>query len=179
MANSNMDRRPEPDEFFEYYLTYIGLVPDGQCLTLLKSQVEQLSEFFAGVSDDQASVLHAPYIWTIKQVVGHLIDVERIFAERLHHIAFNDLQPINGMNQDEYVADADYQSPTLAALVEELLFCRQANLLLVRRIKPTAWDNRGMASGQPVTARALVWMLVGHIMHHMKIVEQRLAASNN
>jgi uncharacterized damage-inducible protein DinB len=130
------------------------------------------------VTEQQSCVLHAPYTWTIKQVVGHLIDVERIFAERLHHISSNDLQPINGMNQDEYVANADYQSPTLASLVDELLFCRQANLLLVRRIKPSAWDNRGMASGHPVTARALVWMLVGHIMHHMKIVERRLTASN-
>jgi uncharacterized damage-inducible protein DinB len=174
MAESKLDSRPGNDEFFEYYLTYIGLVPDGQCSALLESQVGQLREFFANVSEIQSSVVHHPYTWTIKQVVGHLIDAERIFAERLHHFAFNDLQPMNGMDQDQYVANADYSTPTLQALVDELLFCRQANLLLVRRIKPAAWNNRGMASGYAVTARALVWMLVGHIMHHMRIIQRRL-----
>lgn len=175
MTEPKLDRRPERDEFFEYYLTYIRLVPDGQCSALMESQVDQLREFFLAVSEEQASIVHAPYSWTIKQVVGHLIDAERIFAERLHHIAFNDLQPLNGMDQDQYVANADYITPSLQALVSELLLCRQANLLLVHRIKSSAWDNRGVASGYEVTARALAWMMVGHIMHHQRIIERRLA----
>lgn len=171
---ANIDRRPDPNEYFEYYETYIGLVPNGQCLALLESQVAQLRDFFATVSESQSLALHEPYTWTIRQVVGHLIDAERIFAERLHHFAFNDLQPMNGMKQDEYVANGDYQTPELKTLVAELLLCRQANTLLVQRIKPSAWDNRGLASGYEVSVRALVWMLVGHIIHHMKIVERRI-----
>jgi hypothetical protein len=174
LAEAFASRRPGRDEYFEYYDTYVRLVRDGECLALFESQVEELRTFFARVSDAEASVLHPPYTWTIKQVVGHLIDAERIFADRLHRFASGDPQPQPGMDQDPYVANQDYVSPRLGDLVDELLFCRRANQLLVRRLKPAAWDNRGVASGHSITVRALVWILVGHIIHHMEIVRKRL-----
>lgn len=175
MPDFDVNIRPQPDEYSTFYQTYIGMVPDGWCLSLLESQVDQLRVFFARVTEQQASISHPPYTWTIKQVIGHMIDTERVFAERLHHFACNHLQPINGIDQDEFVRNADYLTPSLHSLVNEFTFCRQANNLLVRRVKPTAWLNRGLASGHSVSARALVWMMVGHVMYHMRIVEQRLA----
>jgi uncharacterized damage-inducible protein DinB len=173
-ASPITNRRPGNDEYFEYYDTYIRLVPDGKCFDLLESQIEELRTYFAKVSEADASVLHPPYTWTIKQVVGHMIDAERIFADRLHRFASGEKQPQPGMDQDPYVAAHDYETPTLKSLVDELLHCRRANLLLVHRIRPVAWDVRGIASGHSVSVRALVWILVGHIMHHMTIIGKRL-----
>lgn len=170
-------RPPTADEYFEYYGTYVRLVPAGDLLGAAESQIGELREFFRTVSEQDASRLHPPYTWTIKQVVGHLIDAERIFGNRLHRFSSGDLQPLPGMDQNPYVANHDYTSPALQSLVEELLCCRQANLLLLRRIKSRAWDNRGVASDHPVTVRALAYILVGHIQHHMQIVRKRLGSS--
>ncbi len=168
-------RPPATDEYFNYYKTYIQLVPDGDLLKLAEQQIGELSSFFQNVSESDSMTIHAPYLWSIKQVVGHLIDAERIFANRLHRFASGDLQALPGMNQDPYITNNDYETPSLKSLVDELLFCRQANLLLLRRIKPQSWDNVGVASDHPITVRALAYIMVGHIIHHMQIVRRRLA----
>jgi uncharacterized damage-inducible protein DinB len=171
----SLNQRPQPDEFAEFYKNYIKKIPDGKCAALLESQIDELREFFRNVSETQATTIHASYTWTIKQVIGHLIDGERVFSDRLLRFSSGEQQPQPGFDQDFYVTQQDYETPTLSALVEELLHCRQANLLLIRRLKPSAFDLRGVASGYECTVRALVWMLVGHIAHHMNIVRQRLA----
>ncbi|MFO0941841.1 MAG: DinB family protein [Pirellulales bacterium] len=167
-------RRPNPDEFNEYYNTYISRVAEGRCLATLSNQVDELESFFRSITAEQAVTLHPPYTWTIKQVVGHLIDTERIFSERLHHFAFADFQPLPGMNQDDYIKNGDYERPALEELVAEMLLLRRANLLLIKRIKPEDFDRRGQASGYDVTVRALAWMLAGHVVYHMEIVRKRL-----
>lgn len=166
--------KPTPNEYHEYYRGYIEQIPDDQCLALLESQVEELRDFFSSVVEEDASIVHVPYTWTIKQVVGHLIDVERIFADRLHRFSSGETQPQPGMDQDAYIANQDFDSPTLKSLIDELIFCRQANLLMVRRIRPDAWNRRGIASSCLVSTRALVWMLVGHFNHHLAIIRKRL-----
>ncbi|MBL8855385.1 MAG: DinB family protein [Planctomycetaceae bacterium] len=174
MTTENFSRVPEPDESFEYYHNYIRHVPPGNIVELAQKQIEDLRILFRKVSDTEAIKLHAPYTWTLKQVVGHLIDAERIFADRLHRFAAADLQPNPGMDQNDYINSFDYETPSLAILVDELVLCRQANVLLLQRLKPKAWDHRGVASGHPVTVRALAYILVGHIEYHLRIVRQRL-----
>lgn len=172
-------RRPNADEYYSYYETYVRLVGETDLLQQAADQIGELTELFAGVSEADAMVVHPPYTWTIKQVVGHLIDAERIFSDRLHRFASGDLQELPGMEQDPYVANQDYQTPALRALLEELLLCRRANLLLMKRLLPHAWDQRGVASGHPVTVRALAWIMVGHITYHLRIVRQRLQGARD
>ncbi len=167
-------RRPNSDEFAEYYNTYISRVAEGQCWATLNEQVSELENFFSTVTPEQAATVHPPYKWTIKQAVGHLVDTERIFAERLHHFAFADFQPMPGMNQEDYTDNGDYETPTLPDLVAEMLLLRRANLLLIQRIRPEDFDRRGVASGFEVTVRALAWMLAGHVVYHMEIIRKRL-----
>lgn len=165
-------KRPATDEYFEYYGTYIGKVPDGDVVALAHAQLDELRAAFGGLTEAEAAKPYAPGKWTWKQLVGHLIDAERIFADRLHRFSSGDPQPQPGMDQDLYVAGHDYVTPTLAALLDELLHCRQANLLLVRRLPAATWDRRGQASGRPFTVRALVWILAGHIQHHLVLLRQ-------
>lgn len=167
-------QRPSKDEYAEFYETYVSKVPSGNVIETLAKQLAELRGFYAGLSEEQGDRVHAPYTWSIKQVTGHLIDAERIFADRLHRFAMGETQSQPGMDQDAYIAGADYDRVRLADLADELLHCRLANLLLVQRIRPSAWDLRGVASGNSVTVRALAWILAGHIEHHFRILRQRL-----
>lgn len=167
--------RPTQDEYFAYYDTYISKVPAGNIIQQLEAQLAEVRSSLGSLSNDEAEKIHPPYTWTIKQVTGHLIDAERIFADRLHRFAMGEQQAQPGMDQDIYVSSADYRSVSLHALIEELLHCRQANILLLKRLTPEAWSRQGIASGYAVTVRALAWMLAGHIIHHLRIVKQRLA----
>ncbi len=169
-----MQQRPSKQEYFEYYGTYVDKVPDGDILELATAQCDELRKVLGSLKESEAMVLHAPYTWTIKQVVGHLIDAERIFADRLHRFAAGDQQAQPGMDQDKYVAEQDFQTPKLQSLVDELTLCREANLLLIRRLMPGAWDYRGLASGYSFSVRALAWILVGHINHHLDILRRRI-----
>lgn len=166
---------PATDEANEFYWTYIRLVPPGNLFELAEVQNQEVRDFFRQVTDEQASEVHSPYKWTIKQVVGHMIDTERIFADRLHRFACGEHQSLPGMDQEPYVASCDYATPTIESLVDELCCLRSANVSLMRRLKKSQWDLRGIASGQSVTVRALGFMLVGHVTYHMQIIKKRLA----
>lgn len=149
---------PKPDEAFEFYSTYIGMVPSGNLFETANHQIEELKNLQDSLNDESASLIHPPYKWTIKQVIGHMIDTERVFANRLHRFACGDLQPLPGMDQEPYVANCDYDSPSIRVLIEELCSLRHANVFLMRRLKPDQWDERGVASGYSVTVRALGYM---------------------
>ncbi len=166
---------PAADEYAPFYENYIRIVASGSCLEQLVAQVDDLKVLLQGLPPEEANVCHLPYTWTIKQVIGHLIDTERIFADRLHRFAAGEQQPQPGFDQNRYVDEMDYQTPSLGDLLEELAACRAANSLLVRRIPTEAWGRRGIASGHPVSVRGLLWMLVGHVAYHARIIEQRVA----
>lgn len=167
---------PKPDEAFEFYSTYLRLVPNGNLFEMATDQIADLVRLSQSLSEESASVVHSPYQWTIKQVIGHMIDTERIFAGRLHRFACGDFQPLPGMDQEPYVANCDYSTPSIGDLIAELCDLRRANVRLMKRLKPDQWDHRGVASGHPVTVRALGYMMVGHIIYHMQIIDKRLGS---
>jgi hypothetical protein len=173
--SSPLDTRPGAGEFRDYYAGYIAKMPEGDLLNILESQIGALLEVLEDVDEATASISPTPGRWTIKQVVGHLVDCERIFANRMHRFASGDLQPLPGIDQDLYVANNDYDTPALADLLDELILLRRANLYLLRRLRPESISHKGTADGHPVTVRALAWMLGGHVTHHLDIVRQRLA----
>lgn len=167
-------KRPELTEHLEYFSLYIDRVPDGPIVDLMESQISNFRDVLDPIDESSANVLHAPYTWTIKQVVGHLIDVERVFAYRALRFASNDLRPILGMEQNDWVDNTDYESPSLRLLCDELEACRRANLFLFKRLKPDCWDLGGKADGNHMTVRAAAYCLVGHITHHLDIIKSRL-----
>ena len=175
MSQASIGGRPDKSEYAEYYGNYINLVSDAEILNQLASQIGEFRNVLDSISEDQASVLHEPYTWTIKQVVGHLIDVEKVFGYRALRFGSGDVRPILGMEQDSWVDYTDYETPTLEALVEELEYSRKANLCFFKRLKPEAWNSQGTADGNEITVRALAYILVGHIIHHLDIVKQRVA----
>lgn len=171
--SENVLRRPSPDEYKEYFSSYIDCVPEGELFEMLESQIEHFQNALAKISDEEASVLHEPYTWTIKQVVGHLIDSEKLFGWRAHRFGCGDDTPLPGMEQNPYVEAIDYSKTRLPELANELEYTRRSNVSFLRRLSNEAWDRVGTADGNPITVRALAYLLVGHINHHMRIAEKR------
>lgn len=173
--SENVLRRPTPDEYNEYYSGYVNCVPEGELFEMLESQIEYFQSALGEISDEEASKVHEPYSWTIKQVVGHLIDAEKLFGWRAHRFGCGDETPLPGMDQNPYIDAIDYSKTAVSQLADELEHTRRSNLGLLRRLSIDAWDRVGTADGNPITVRALAYILVGHINHHMRIVEKRVA----
>jgi hypothetical protein len=166
-------KRPEPTEHAEYYANYIAKVPGIDVLGVLESQRVQMLQLFAGRSERDGSFRYAPGKWTVKEVLGHITDAERIFTYRALRIARGDQTPLPGFEQDDFVRNGAFGERTLADLAEEFGAVRSASLALFRSLQEEAWGRRGVASQKEVTVRALAFMTAGHQMHHRQILEER------
>ena len=166
-------RKPAVDEYEAYYQPYMDLVTESDLLIALESQIAEVTETL-NLDESAASTIHDPYSWTIKQVVGHMIDNERVFAYRAMRFAVADSTDLPGYDQDDYVAESDYESVSLEALTQELVRLRKSNLMMLRRIQPESWSFRGRCDGREITVRAIACLLVGHVRHHLQIIERRL-----
>jgi hypothetical protein len=165
--------RPEATEYADYYANYIAKVPGSDVLSVLESQRLQMLQLFAGRSERDGSFRYAPGKWSVKEVLGHLTDTERIFTYRALRIARGDQTPLPGFEQDDFVKNGAFGQRTLANLAEEFGLVRSASVALFRSFPEEAWSRRGVASQKEVTVRALAFMTAGHQMHHRIILEER------
>ena len=166
-------KRPEANEYAEYYGKYIEKVPGTDVLGILESQRVRMLQLFAGRSERDGNFRYAPGKWTIKEVLGHVTDAERIFTYRALRIARGDQTPLASFEQDDYVKDGRFASRTLADLVEEFAAVRGASIALFRSFDDAAWSKRGVASEKEVTVRALGFITAGHQIHHRVILEEQ------
>ncbi len=168
-----MSARPKPGDYAPYALKYIVLVPEGDILDALAGQLKQTVTLFSGRSERDGCFRYAPDKWSVKEVVGHVADTERIFAYRAMRIARGDQTPLAGFEQDDYVRAARFGDRKLADIVEEYADVRRASLALFRSLGEEAWLRRGIASDNPVTVLAHAYLIAGHELHHRKILEER------
>ena len=164
---------PEKTEYAPYYERYITLVPEGDILKTLAGQLDSSLGLLQNISESKADWRYAPGKWSIKELVGHLIDAERIFAYRALRFARNDQTPLPGFEQDDYIRYAAFDACRLDELARELEFVRGANLLMFRHLDNAAWQRRGVASGGEVSVLALAYIMAGHEKHHMEILRTR------
>lgn len=173
-GNDLLNQRPQPHEHAPYFSRYIDLVPNRPIAQLFHEQLEAVREFFSEVSEDRASIVDPPYGWTFKQVLGHMLDTERVFGYRASRVAAGDLTSLPGFDENAMVAGLDYEGVTMASLVEELLYLRFSNSYLFDRLTGEQLGRIGLADGKPISARACAYVLIGHIEHHLRILHQRL-----
>jgi len=173
MDSAITTQRPQPDEHDPYYSRYISLVPEGDVLDTLRAQVADIQALLGGLSEDQGNFRYAAGKWTIKEVVGHLSDTERVFAYRALRIARNDQTPIEGFEQDDYVRFGPFARRSLAGLVEEYDAVRQSSLCLLRALDEEAWSRRGIANKATVSVRAVAFIMAGHELHHRRILKEK------
>ena len=165
--------RPAADEFTPYYGKYIVKVPDGDLCRILTDQLAETLALIRSIPEARGTHRYAPGKWSIQEVIGHVCDSERIFSYRALRIARGDATPLPGFEQDDYIPTGRFDQRTLADLSEELAAVRQASLQLFRHLDPGALERRGTASGNPITPRALAYIIAGHERHHVEILKAK------
>ena len=165
---------PAKDEYADFYAGYIKLAQSsGDVLAALSSQIDEVKSTLGVLSDGQALFRDAPNEWTIKEVMGHLNDVERVFSYRLLRVSRNDPTPLPGFEQDDYVRESGFNNHPMKDLIEEFEYLRRANILTIHHMTNEQILRIGTASGFPVSGRALIYMLVGHVDHHMVSLNEK------
>ena len=171
----NGNLKPQTEEYSDYYGGYIELV-EGGVLEALESQIEDSMRILRKIQDNKADFRYEEGKWSIKEVVGHLVDTERVMAFRALSFARGDTSQIAGMDQDQYVSEARYDQCELSGLLSEFESLRKANVLFFRALPQEAWSRSGIASGNHVSVRALAYIIAGHELHHRNIIEERYLA---
>lgn len=169
--------RPEPGEYAPYYDRYISLITGNEILTTLDAQRRQMLLLMSGRDESDGDHRYAPEKWSVKEVLGHICDTERIFAYRALRISRGDRTPIEGFDQDPYVENGPFARRPLAELIEDYIAVRRATLTLFRNLDEQAWLRRGIANKNEVSVRALAYTAAGHELHHRRILEQKYFTS--
>ena len=172
-----MKHKPDANEYAAFYETYVSLVPDVDVVAALEAQRLQMAQLLAGRSERDGNFRYAPEKWSVKEVIGHLADSERIFSYRALRIARGDTTPLPGFEQDDYVREAGSGRRELRELAEEFASVRGGTVALYRSLGEEAWKRRGSANKNEVTVRALAFITAGHELHHRNILEQRYFAA--
>ncbi|MDR3697015.1 DinB family protein [Mucilaginibacter sp.] len=167
-----MIKRPQPDEYSAFAARYVDLVGNGPIIEILEYLQQMTYNFFLRIDPDKAAYAYAEGKWTIKQVVGHITDTERVFAYRA--LAFSrEAVELPGFDQDVYMAKSTFNTRSLEDLANEYNTVRESTLYLLRSFTEEQTTQKGIASGNPVSVRALAYMIAGHEMHHIKLLKER------
>ncbi len=165
---------PTSEEYAPFYTDYIQRASQHDNIPgALSGQIEEILNALDPLSDAQARFKPGPEEWSIKEVIGHLNDVERVFSYRLLRISRGDQTPLPGFEQNDFVRAAGFDKTFIRDLVSEFELLRRANMLTVRHMSDEALDCRGTASGMTVSARALIYMMVGHVEHHLASLHEK------
>ena len=165
--------RPGADEYFSYYDRYIARVPGDDALPALMTHIEGWHPALRKLTEAQALHRYAPGKWSVKEVINHVADGERVFAYRALRFARADATPLPGFDENTWVPAADSDRRPLSDLVDELRAVRAASVALYRSLDPEALARRGEANGKTISVRALAWITAGHALHHQAILMER------
>lgn len=166
--------RPAADEYAKYYDTYVSKVPEQDLLKAFDADFEPTLAFLRSVTEVQSLEIHAPYTWTFREVLGHILDGERVFVFRALWFARGDERALWGFDQDDFDKAAKFKRIPFTDLVEEFAHLRRSSILFFKSLPEEAWQRRGVASENPVSVNALAYMTLGHGRHHFDIMKKRL-----
>ncbi len=165
--------RPQKDEYNLYYESYINKVSDDDVIRFLHDQLKRLIYLFSSVPEEKENYSYAEDKWSIKEVLGHLTDSERVFAYRVLSISRGEKKSLPGFEQNDYVKNANFNNWQLHDLINEFKLQRESNILLFKNLKNEVLKNRGIASEHPVTVRAILFIIAGHTEHHLDIIKTK------
>ena len=165
-------RRPENSEYAPFYEGYVSSIHETDILSVLHEQPKELTGLIAGMPEHRGSFAYAPGKWTIKELLGHIVDAERVFGYRAHRFSHGDTTALSSFDQDIYVRNGRSNERTLESLVQEFSFLRLANVELAKTLRDTDLDRSGIASDASVTVRALLFIMAGHVRHHQRILTE-------
>ncbi len=166
----------QPNEYPAYYQPYIASV-SADVRKEFEQQKETLFDFISNIPKEKENYAYAPEKWTVKEVIGHLLDTERIMAYRALRFARNDQHELAGFEENDYVKHSNYSDRSLESLAKEFVAIRTSNLFLFNQFTEQEWSRMGQANKNAISVRALLFILVGHINHHQKVLQERYLAS--
>ena len=169
-------QRPDAGEYAPHFAKYVELVGEADLVSTLRTQIGDTLATLRAVSEADSLKRYADGKWSVREVVGHMIDSERIFAYRALRIARADETPLPGFDQDPYIAAARFDDRAWGGLLDEFEAVRRSNLFLFEGLDAEAWGRRGVSNGSPITVRGLGFVIAGHELHHMGIVRERYLA---
>ena len=167
---------PDRSEAAEFYFTYIDKVPPGDVRRVLADQAEVVLSLLRGISDDRSGHRYAPGKWSIREVVSHMNDAERVFSFRAFWFARGLDAPLAGFDQDAVIRLAAAEERSWGSHLDEFAAIRAATVALFDGLPAAAWDRRGIASDKPVSVRALAYICAGHVAHHLEVLRTRYLA---
>jgi hypothetical protein len=165
--------RPAATEYAAFYAGYIAGVPDGDLLQILSAQRHETAELLERLPEERGNYAYAPGKWALKEVVGHIADAERVFSYRALRFARGDETELAGFDENKWVPQSGATARTLSDLAGELGQVRGATLSLLAHLPADVVMRRGTANGNPVTVRAIAWIIAGHERHHLRILRER------
>lgn len=167
-----MIARPVASEFDPYYARYVDAVPSGDPVALLAADLDEARLFYAAIGDERAGAPYAPRKWSVKDVIQHVADNERVMTYRALRAARADATPLPGYEQDDFVRSANAGARTLASLLDELAAVRAGTIALFATLDDAAAGRATRANGAPVTGRGLLYIILGHDRHHRRILAE-------
>lgn len=169
-----MNQRPQRNEYLEYQEKYISLIPpEGDLTTLLKEQSSRIIELLGGLTEEQGNYRYAPEKWSIKQMIGHLTDNDRIMSYRLLCFARGEQAPLPGYEENDYVSAGNFDLFTLKELVSHYTTVRQSTMALLESLQEDVWTRAGMFNSVAMTVRAQACLIIGHELHHLNVLKER------
>jgi len=165
-------KRPQAEEFPLFYKGYVDTVSD-DVLAELEQQIKTFPDLLRNVPQEKASFAYAEGKWTIKELAGHIIDTERIMSYRTLRIARNDATPLPGFDENDYVSNAHFADRSLESLADEFAALRKSTMYLIRSLNEVEITRSGISNEKPISVRALIYIMAGHVNHHSAILKQR------
>lgn len=173
MNTSFRSIRPTSDEHIDYYSTYIGKVPDGDIVEIMKNDTAEALAFLRSIPESRFDHRYAPGKWSIRQIVGHLGDAELVFLYRALRFSRGDTTPVPGFEENLYVDNAPFESESMSDLIAEFEHLRMASIQLFQNMSEEAMARRGIANEHEISVRAIAYILVGHVTHHLGVLKER------
>lgn len=164
---------PPSTEYAPAFARYVSRVGDEDIAEALDRQTAEVSAVFGPLSDEQAEHRYAPEKWSVKEMLGHVGDTERVMGYRVMAFARGERQPLPGFDENDYMVGNPFGSRPLRETLQHFAHLRASHVIMLRQLSPEAWLRIGTANGHPASVRALVWVMVGHVRHHLAVLGER------
>jgi len=166
-------KQPKKEEYAAYYHTYVDKVPEGEIVKILKSQSDRMKRLLKNVSKKKSLYRYAPGKWSVREIIGHLIDSERVMAYRAMRFARNDQTDLPGFDENDYVRHSNYNEIKLKDLVDEFCALRKSTSIMFKNFTDEISLRGGRANGNSFTVRSMAYIMAGHVNHHLGIIKER------
>ncbi len=165
--------KPDSNEYAPYYKQYVDLIDSDNILEVLKNQLQEVENFFNSIDEEKSNYRYAEKKWSIKEVLGHLVDSERIFSCRILRMSRSDPNQLVTFDENLFIEESNYSSLKLKDILNEFILLRKSTILMLQGMKEEMFLKTGIINGQNISVRAIAYIIAGHVLHHINVIKER------